>query len=150
MEIRWELKKFNELSADSMYQLLRLRSEVFVVEQQCIFLDMDNKDQHCHHLLGWIGEELAASTRLVPPGLSYEEISIGRVVSSPRFRGKGIGRLLMEESIRACYQLWGRRNIRIGAQLYLENFYQSLGFVTDGEPYLEDGIPHVEMLRTAW
>jgi ElaA protein len=129
-----------------LYQLLRLRSEVFVVEQNCVFLDMDNKDQDCWHLLGWKGHLLAASTRLVPPGIAYDEMSIGRVVSSPQARGEGIGRALMEESIAACYKLFGHNPIRIGAQLYLEKFYTSLGFKTAGEIYLEDGIKHVEML----
>ena len=144
--MNWVLKKFDELTPFELYQLLRLRSEVFVVEQNCVFLDMDNKDQECWHLLGWDGDLLAASTRLVPPGLAYAEMSIGRVVSSPHSRGKGVGRELMIESIKAVHELFGRNDIRIGAQLYLEKFYQSLGFKTDGEVYLEDGIKHVEML----
>lgn len=147
MKIQWQLKSFEELTAHQVYQLLRLRSEVFVVEQQCIFLDMDNKDQQCYHLLGWKGELLAASTRLVPPGISYTEMSIGRVVSSPLVRGTGIGRELMEVSVKACYELWGNAPIRIGAQCYLEKFYQSLGFEPEGEIYLEDGIPHIEMVK---
>ncbi|ULQ52799.1 GNAT family N-acetyltransferase [Flavihumibacter fluvii] len=146
MEIDWQIKEFNALSPAALYQLLRLRSEVFVVEQNCIFLDMDNKDQDCWHLLGWKSHLLAASTRLVPPGIAYDEMSIGRVVSSPQVRGEGIGRLLMIESIRQCYKLFGRNPIRIGAQLYLEKFYNSLGFNPEGDIYLEDGIQHVEML----
>jgi len=147
MKIQWQLKSFEELTPHQLYQLLRLRSEVFVVEQQCIFLDMDNKDQQCYHLLGWKGELLAASTRLVPPGISYTEMSIGRVVSSPLVRGTGIGRELMKVSVKACYELWGNAPIRIGAQCYLEIFYQSLGFEPEGEIYLEDGIPHIEMVK---
>ncbi|MCU0386297.1 MAG: GNAT family N-acetyltransferase [Flavihumibacter sp.] len=147
MKIQWQLKSFEELTPHQLYQLLRLRSEVFVVEQQCIFLDMDNKDQQCYHLLGWKGELLAASTRLVPPGISYTEMSIGRVVSSPQVRGTGIGRELMEVSIKACYELWDKAVIRIGAQCYLEKFYHSLGFEPEGEIYLEDGIPHIEMVK---
>ena len=147
--IQWELKKFDALSPHELYQLLRLRSEVFVVEQNCVFLDMDNKDQQCWHLLGWRGNLLAAATRLVPAGLSYTEMSIGRVVSSPLARGEGIGRELMKESISACHQLFGHHPIRIGAQLYLKKFYTSLGFSAEGEVYLEDGIEHVEMLMPA-
>lgn len=146
MQINWQLRRFDEMTVHELYQLLRLRSEVFVVEQNCVFLDMDNKDQGCRHLLGWQGDLLAASTRLVPPGYIYDEISIGRVVNSPSLRGQGIGRLLMEESIKTCFELFGRKTIRIGAQLYLEKFYRSLGFRTVGEVYLEDGIKHVEML----
>ena len=108
---------------------------------------MDNKDQQSMHLCGWQGELLAASTRLVPPGISYTEMSIGRVVSAPEVRGTGIGRELMQVSINACYQLWGVAPIRIGAQCYLEKFYQSLGFEPQGEIYLEDGIPHIEMVK---
>lgn len=147
MNIQWQLNSFEELNPHQLYQVLRLRSEVFVVEQQCIFLDMDNKDQQCYHLTGWKGELLVASTRLVPPGISYTEMSIGRVVSSPQVRGTGIGRELMQVSINACYKLWGVAPIRIGAQCYLEKFYQSLGFEPEGEIYLEDGIPHIEMVK---
>jgi ElaA protein len=147
MNIQWQLNSFEELTPHQLYQLLRLRSEVFVVEQQCIFLDMDNKDQQSMHLCGWQGDLLAASTRLVPPGISYTEMSIGRVVSAPEVRGTGIGRELMQVSINACYQLWGVAPIRIGAQCYLEKFYQSLGFEPQGEIYLEDGIPHIEMVK---
>lgn len=147
MEIKWQLIQFDELTPTELYQLLRLRSEVFVVEQQCIFLDMDNKDQQCWHLLGWHGQHLVAATRLVPPGISYDEMSIGRVVNAPGARKLGIGRALMKRSAEACYELWGEAPIRIGAQRYLESFYQSLGYEIAGEPYLEDGIPHVEMLK---
>ncbi|RYY87845.1 MAG: GNAT family N-acetyltransferase [Chitinophagaceae bacterium] len=164
--LNWSLKPFSSLTPTELYALLRLRSEVFVVEQNCVFLDMDDKDQESFHLMGWAaGAEdstshslprsggasrltLAAYTRLVPPGYIYEEASIGRVVTSPAARGGGLGRSLMEESIRRCTELFGAGPIRIGAQQYLEHFYQSLGFVTVSEPYLEDGIPHVYMLRS--
>lgn len=147
MTINWICKKFHDLTVDELYALLRLRSEVFVVEQNCVFLDMDDKDQKCHHLLGWIGEDLAASARIVPAGISYQEPSIGRVVSSAKYRGTGSGRELMEEAIRLTLQLHGNQPIRIGAQLYLKKFYTSLGFIPDGEIYLEDGIEHIEMVR---
>ncbi|GAO44839.1 GNAT family N-acetyltransferase [Flavihumibacter petaseus] len=146
MNIRWQLSPFHDLKADEVYQLLRLRSEVFVVEQQCVFLDMDNKDQQCWQLLGWKGSSLAATSRISPPGLLFEEVSIGRVVSSPKFRGEGIGRQLMEQSISSAISLFGRQPIRIGAQLYLLRFYESLGFSAQGAVYLEDGIEHVEMV----
>jgi ElaA protein len=147
MTINWICKKFHELTVDELYALLRLRSEVFVVEQNCVFLDMDNKDQKCDHLLGWIGDDLAASVRIVPAGISYPEPSIGRVVTSPEYRGTGSGRKLMEEAIRLTIQKHGNQPIRIGAQLYLEKFYASLGFIADGGIYLEDGIEHIEMVR---
>jgi ElaA protein len=147
MKTSWILKPFAELTPHELYAIIRLRNAVFVVEQNCVFQDADDKDQDSWHLMGWQGELLAAYSRLVPPGLAYPEPSIGRVVSDPSVRGTGAGRLLMEESIRECLQLFGEGPIRIGAQRYLEAFYTSLGFRTEGEPYLEDGIPHIYMVR---
>ena len=143
----WSVKPFAELTAAELYAILRLRSEVFVVEQQCVFLDMDNKDQQCYHLMGWQDELLAASTRLVPPGISYELPSIGRVVSSPLVRGTGIGRELMQKSIDEVKLRWETYDIKIGAQLYLKQFYNSLGFEQTSTIYLEDNIEHIEMIR---
>ena len=142
----WYLKNFDELSPHELYAILQLRSEVFVVEQQCVFQDMDNKDQVSWHVMGWNGVSLAAYTRLVPPGITYTEPAIGRVVTSPGVRGGGLGRSLMEYSINQCYILFGKTTIRIGAQVYLQKFYSSLGFVPAGDLYLEDGIQHIEMI----
>jgi ElaA protein len=142
----WNCKKFNQLSPEELYMILRLRSEVFVVEQNCVFLDMDNKDLYCDHLMAWEGEKLLAYSRIVPAGISYGESSIGRIVSSPAARGRGIGRELLIKSIDALYTLHGKKDIRIGAQYYLKDFYSSFGFVQKGEIYLEDGIEHIEML----
>ena len=139
-------KTFNELTALELYQALRLRSEVFVIEQKCIYLDLDNKDQQCYHLMLFEGDTLAAYTRLVPPGLSFKEASIGRVVVGAEARGKGLARQLMEESIKLVYTVFGRQPIRIGAQYYLKDFYASLGFEQQTEIYLEDGIEHIDML----
>jgi ElaA protein len=108
---------------------------------------MDNKDQSSYHLMGWKKEMLVAYTRLVPPGISYQEPSIGRVVTSPAARGSGIGKLLMEKSIEEVIHLYGKTPIRLGAQLYLKNFYESLGFKQVSDVYDEDGIDHIEMLR---
>jgi ElaA protein len=144
--ITWECKYFNELSAEELYAILRLRSEVFVVEQDCVYLDIDDKDQHSYHFMGWDGTQLAAYTRILPPGLAFAEASIGRVATSARHRGKGIGRELMLRSIEHCTRLF-QTPIHIGAQRYLEQFYESLGFKAIGEPYLEDDIPHIGMLR---
>lgn len=149
MNLKHILKTFHELSVDELYDLLRLRSEVFVVEQNCVFLDLDDKDQKCFHLLLYQENELVAYTRIVPAGLSYEEVAIGRVVSSPAFRGKGLGRKVMELTLEACYQLFGSCDIRLGAQTYALGFYESLGFKSDGEIYDEDGIEHIEMVRKA-
>lgn len=147
--IRWSLKQFAELSPFELYDILRLRSEVFVVEQQCIFLDMDDKDQQAHHLQGRLEDELIVSVRILPPGLAYDEPSIGRVVGSPRHRGLGAGKLLMEEAIKATQTLYGQQPIKIGAQQYLKKFYEDLGFIQCSETYLEDDIPHIKMIRNA-
>ena len=146
-KIEWSLKKFEELSSLELYEILRLRSEVFVVEQNCVFLDMDNKDQFSLHLQGRIDGKLAAGVRILPPGLSYDEPSIGRVVSSPLFRRKGVGIELMKTAIKETISLYGDVAIKIGAQLYLKNFYESFGFVQCSETYLEDDFPHIKMIR---
>jgi ElaA protein len=146
--ITWSIKQFDELITHELYQILQLRSEVFVVEQNCVFQDMDNKDQVSWHLMGWHNDLLAAYTRLVPAGISFAEISIGRVVTSPKMRKSGTGRLLMEKSIATAYNIFGKKPIRIGAQLYLKRFYESFGFQQSSEIYIEDGIEHIEMLLT--
>lgn len=143
----WLLKTFDSLTLQELYAILRLRTEVFVVEQNCVFQDMDNKDQQCYHLMGWKDGQLNAYTRLAPPGVSYKEPSIGRVVTSPVARGNGTGKLLMEKSIEEIIQLYGKTPIKIGAQLYLKKFYESLGFSQTSNIYDEDGIDHIEMNR---
>jgi ElaA protein len=144
--LTWVCKHFNELTVHELYAIIKLRNEVFVVEQNCVFQDADDKDQHCYHLSGLINNELVAYSRLVPAGVSYSYISIGRVSTSPRRRNEGFGRALMIESIRGCKMLFGKHPIKIGAQQYLKNFYESLGFKQAGEMYMEDGIPHIAML----
>ena len=145
----WACLPFGELSLEQLYAILRLRSEVFVVEQACIFLDMDDKDQACHHIMGWKTGILGASARILPPGLAYPEASIGRVVSSPQVRRTGAGKRLMAYAIDQTRRLYGPCDIRIGGQLYLKEFYENLGFREEGEVYLEDGIPHIEMVLMA-
>lgn len=151
MQIDWVLKSFESLTPLQLYEILKLRSQVFVVEQQCVFLDMDDKDQACFHLMGFNEEEvLVAYTRLVPIGVAYDGYpSIGRVVTSPIARGSGLGRVLMQESIAQLKKMIGNMPIKIGAQLYLKSFYESLGFQQFGEIYDEDGIDHLPMLRAA-
>jgi len=144
--IVWKCKPFRDLSVYELYDIIRLRNEVFVVEQNCVFQDTDNKDQDCYHLCGWKNDKLVAYVRLVPPGISYDEPSIGRVVTSPLERRTGTGRLLMQRAIAECFKTFGEQNIRIGAQLYLKKFYESLRFRQVSDVYLEDNIPHIEML----
>jgi ElaA protein len=139
-------KAFNNLSVNELYDLLRLRSEIFVVEQNCVFLDMDNKDQLCHHLLLYADETLVAYARLLPPGIYYSEASIGRVITSLASRGTGTGKVLMEAAIDATQHFFLNQPIRIGAQVYATKFYERFGFHAVGDVYVEDGIDHVEMV----
>jgi ElaA protein len=148
MQIQWLLKKFEELIPLQLYAILQLRNEVFVVEQNCIFQDADDKDQNSYHLMGFINNKLIAYTRLVPPGEIYDYPSIGRVVTSSSVRRSGVGRELMQQSIDAIYKLFGVRPIKIGAQLYLKKFYGSLGFEQASEVYLGDGIEHIYMIKS--
>lgn len=144
--ITWTCKQFSDLTNYELYDILKLRSEVFVVEQSCPFLDPDGKDLSAYHLMGHRDGQLIAYTRLLGPGISYKEMSIGRVVNSPQFRKEGIGRELLKESIKSIQELYGPGDIRIGAQLYLKKFYESFGFIQQGEPYIEDGIDHIYMV----
>lgn len=156
-DVVWQCKAWSELDRETTYALLRLRAEVFVVEQDCPYQDLDNKDCEGVHL--WAeraalpageGGAVLALTRLLPVGTSYpEEVSIGRVVTSSEVRGTGVGRELMRQSLLALDRIWPGEPIRLSAQSYLEQFYSDFGFKAQGEQYLEDGIPHVAMIRPA-
>lgn len=145
--MEWIVKTFHELTTAGLYDLLTLRSNVFVVEQQCVFLDMDYKDQQSVHLMGYKDSRLVAYSRLLPAGLSYTEMSIGRVVTAPEQRRSGLGKELMAQSVNHIRQLYGTGPIRIGAQLYLQRFYEDFNFKVVSDMYMEDGIPHIEMIR---
>ncbi|QSX34030.1 GNAT family N-acetyltransferase [Shewanella avicenniae] len=148
--MQWQSLRFEELSTQTLYELLRLRVDIFVVEQQCPYPELDGKDYHpeVRHLLGYDDAgALVAYARQLPPGLSYPDASIGRVLVNPEFRKQRAGKALMLEAIARCQQYWPQQNIQIGAQLYLADFYQSLGFTPVSNSYLEDGIPHIDMLR---
>ncbi|WP_158827578.1 GNAT family N-acetyltransferase [Mucilaginibacter lacusdianchii] len=140
-------KSFYDLTPIELYAILRLRNEIFVVEQNCVFQDADNKDQKCHHLMLWQDSSLVAYARLVPPGISYPETSIGRIITSSTVRGTGMGSILLERALEEVQRLFGSGPVRIGAQVYALPFYEKFGFVAQGEHYDEDGIPHVEMVR---
>ncbi|MEO6883575.1 MAG: GNAT family N-acetyltransferase [Bacteroidia bacterium] len=146
--MHWKYKSFDELTKYELYFLLALRAEIFVVEQEIAYQDLDQKDFSSFHLLGTntVGD-LIAYARILPAGISYPEISIGRVVVSNKYRAKGLGRTLMNQCFQYIEQQYGNVPIRISAQVYLEKFYQSLGFKNQSDSYMEDGIPHVEMLR---
>ncbi|RZJ08444.1 MAG: GNAT family N-acetyltransferase [Haliea sp.] len=144
--IDWQFKAFGEMSGHELYAVLQLRSEVFVVEQQCIFQDMDGNDAQAMHLLGYRSGALVAYSRCFGPGVMYAEASIGRVITHASLRGSGGGHLLMREAIARINAHWGAQVIRIGAQARLERFYNGHGFGKAGESYIEDGIPHIHML----
>jgi ElaA protein len=151
MKLNWIVKKFEALTPYELYNIMWLRNEVFVVEQNCVYQDADYKDQKGWHLMG-VDEDnkLMAYVRLLPIGVSYEtEPSIGRVVTNPAARRTGVGRELMTIAIKQCEELFGKHDIKIGAQYYLLCFYSSLGFKQSSEIYLEDGIEHIEMIRNS-
>lgn len=141
------VKKFDELTIDQLYAIFQLRSEVFVVEQDCVYQDLDFKDQKALHVLGIKNDVIIAYTRIFKPGDYFKEASIGRVVVKDTERKYGYGYDLMNASIQAAQNQFNTTKITISAQLYLKNFYNNLDFKQVGEEYLEDGIPHIEMIR---
>ncbi|MFT0714007.1 GNAT family N-acetyltransferase [Flagellimonas lutimaris] len=141
------VKTFEELSTEELYQMLRLRSAVFVVEQDCVYQDVDNRDQKALHVIGKKGGEIVAYTRIFKPGDYFENVSIGRVVVSQDQRKYGLGKQIMQASLAAIEQKFTNKPIEISAQSYLLKFYTELGFNAFGEEYLEDGIPHMRMLK---
>lgn len=148
MTIDWQWRSYAELSPLEIHAIFGARQAVFIVEQQCPYLDIDGKDPKAWHLAGWSGAQLAAYLRLLPPGVSYpDEPSLGRIVTTRLARGSGLGRELVVRGLEKLYELYPTLPTRIGAQVYLQKFYDSLGFVQSSEPYDEDGIMHIEMLR---
>jgi ElaA protein len=147
MGIQWKIKSFEELSVHELYDIMRLRSAIFVVEQNCVYLDLDGKDKVALHLYGEFEGEIVAHSRLFKPGISFENASIGRVVVDANYRDRKWGHDLMREAIAGIKNHFGESKITIGAQLYLKKFYESHGFVQTSEMYLEDDIPHIEMKK---
>jgi len=151
--IEWQWLPFDDIPARDWYEVLRQRQQVFILEQTCLYPDIDGLDPHCHHLMAWRTVDgqrvLQASLRVLPPGLKYHEMSIGRVLTTQAARGTGIGRALLDHAMPLVDALYPRDACRIGAQAHLEKFYGGYGFVTVTEPYDEDGIMHIDMLRPA-
>lgn len=141
-----EIKQFSELSASELYKILKLRSDVFIVEQNCAYPDIDGKDIHCFHLIIKEDNEIASYVRVLPKGVTFDTASIGRVVTSPNHRGNGLSRLAMQTAVDFIKNEWNEPKITIGAQFYLNKFYASLGFVNIGKSYVEDGIEHIDMI----
>jgi len=142
-----EIKTFNELTPLELYQILELRNNVFVVEQNCAYFDTDGCDQEANHLLIWDDVVLAAYARMIKPGVKYETSSIGRVVVHRKYRDLKLGHLLMEHAVKAVKNLYQTNTITISAQAHLQRFYSKHGFETFSEEYMEDDIPHVKMVR---
>lgn len=140
-------KSFSELTTTELYEILRLRSEVFVVEQDCVYQDVDNKDQKALHVIGFKNNKVVAYTRIFKPGDYFENASIGRVVVDINVRKFGYGHIIIKESIKAIKNYFNKTTIKISAQTYLKKFYESHGFHQVGEEYLEDGIPHIGMIK---
>ncbi len=144
-EIRWQFAAFPELDTDQLYAILKLRQDVFVVEQDCIYSDLDGLDQQSLHLCAWQDQTLLGYLRCLPPGLDYPEPAMGRIVISPAGRGCKLGRELVQRGIDQTLAAWPGAGITIGAQAHLERFYNELGFETASDVYDEDGIPHIKM-----
>ena len=153
LDVSWQWSAFDALSLTDLYAILNARQEVFAVEQNCAYLDADGIDQKSWHFIGWIDNqgkrELAAYLRVPHPGVKYAELSIGRVLTTKVARGTGLGQELMRWALKKIEEKYPGQAIRISAQQYLERFYGGFGFKTVSAPYLEDNIPHVEMLRAA-
>lgn len=147
MELQWQIKTFEDLSAHELYDILRLRSEIFVVEQNCVYLDLDGKDKVALHLFGTFEGKTVAYSRIFKAGICFNKASIGRVVVDANYRDRKWGHDLMREAMEGIKSHFGESKITIGAQLYLKKFYESHGFIKTSEMYLEDDIPHIEMQK---
>lgn len=143
--MNWELKKFEELKVEDIYKILKIRNEVFIVEQQCAYQDCDGKDEKSYHLYLKDQDEIAGYLRIIPKGISFNEISIGRVLVNKRYRGKGIAREMMLKALDFIERELKEAEVKISAQVYLINFYRSLGFKETSKEYLEDNILHIDM-----
>lgn len=146
--MKFKLKKFNKLRVDELYDLLYMRQQIFVVEQNCVYLDADGVDKECLHLLGLVNKQIVGYARIIPAGISYKTPAIGRVVVDEKYRGKGYARLLMDRAIKIAVKEFKAKKITISAQLYLKEFYQSIGFKVVGGVYLDCNLPHLKMIKT--
>ena len=145
-DLEWQWCRLGELSAEQVYAVLAARVAIFVVEQNCAYQELDGLDGEAEHLIVWSGKEVAGYLRVLGPGTRFEDPSIGRIITTQPFRGSGLGREVVAKGLERTRMRYPGRPVRISAQKYLEKFYRDFGFVTVSEPYLEDGIPHVEML----
>jgi ElaA protein len=147
--IHWQWSSFDQLTGRQLYTILAARAAVFVVEQNCPYLDTDGYDYAAEHLTGWVENDVAAYLRLLGPDTKFREPSLGRIITTAEYRGTGAGRTMMAEGLRHAAKRYPGADVRIGAQERLQQFYESFGFRKASEMYLEDGIPHIEMVRPA-
>lgn len=147
MKLQFSTRTFAELNPFELYAYLQLRSEVFVVEQNCVYQDLDNKDQLSFHIFAHYLDELVACARIVPGGVGYPEISIGRVIVAQAYRNKQIGHQLMAYCVTQIERHFGAQPVVLSAQAHLQEFYKKHNFAPVGDTYLEDGIPHIHMIR---
>ena len=147
--MKWNTAKFHQITTDQLYDILKLRIDIFIVEQKCPYPELDDKDRHAEtrHLTAYLDSKLIAYTRLLPPGLSYPDVSIGRFAVEASVRHQGVGVLLIEKSLEEIDKIWPDKAIRISAQEHLKDFYEKFGFIKVSDCYLEDGITHIEMLK---
>lgn len=145
--MEWKCFSYGDLDRDRLYEIMALRQKVFIIEQNCNYLDADGLDEKSDHFCGYENGELVAYLRIVHPGVVYKEVAIGRVLAAKSIRGKGAGIELMEKAMEAVEKRFGTTTIRLSAQSYLKKFYEDLGYVPTGKEYFEDNIPHMEMLR---
>ncbi|MHB8259432.1 MAG: GNAT family N-acetyltransferase [Bacteroidia bacterium] len=146
--MKFKIKTFDKLSVNELYDFLHLRQQIFVVEQNCIYLDADGADKECLHLLGFVNNKIVGYARIIPKGISYKTPSIGRVVIDEKYRGKGYAYKIMEEAIRIAVEKFKTKKITISAQLYLKEFYESIGFKVSGKVYLDCDLPHLKMIMS--
>lgn len=149
MTVEWVCKHHSDLGKEQLYALLKLRSDVFVVEQKCAYPDLDGQDLEgdTYHLMGWEDDQLMAYLRLLDPESQGGDVVIGRVITAPRGRGKGLGHEMMEQALKQAEKHWPQVPIYLSAQAHLQGYYGKYGFVVAGEEYLEDDIPHIGMRR---
>lgn len=146
-QFTWKIYEFPELPKELLYQILRVRQEVFILEQNCFYLDADGKDTQAVHVCGFADNKLVGYARILPPGLKFEEVAFGRVLITKDERGKGEGKVLTHKILDAAGEYFNAGPIRISAQSYLQRFYEAFGFEAVGEKYLEAGVPHIEMIK---
>lgn len=143
----WIIKNFNDLSPEELYAIAKLRQDVFIIEQECLYDDLDGLDKQAYHVWAMLEKELAAYARIFPPEIKYKEASVGRIVTSPSYRKQGLGKRLVKKCIQFCESKFPGKPIKIEAQSHLQKFYKALGFIPEGDTYIVDGISHIQMIR---